>query len=386
MDKLFGFTDKELQNRIDKTKKYVEERNLEGYFVFNPYNIFYYGLYHYPGKRLIVLYIDFKGKVYAFTPKMEYHEALKVKVFDEVYAYDDDFSRNKDLYDFIMEHINLSSRSNKRIAVDSVGVEGYQRLKKFFKDVLIDDQTMRQRIIKSDEEVEMLKKSAYYSDFIVEKGKEILLPGATELGILNRAITKTVDKMIEDLGDVVYVPGGPAGALVPSGERTAIPHALPSGRSIKKGDTMILSCGTNVWGYRTECERTFFVGRPDKRKLEAFELMREAQELGIRLMKPGAVCQEIEKKVIKFITGAGYGKYIRHRTGHGKGLEEHEPPYIAAGDETVLEKGMIFSSEPGIYIEGFSGFRHSDTIVITEEACQVLTKYPKDIESMTIDL
>lgn len=243
---------------------------------------------------------------------------------------------------------------------------------------------MNQRQIKSPEEVEMLRKSAYYSDFIVEKGKEILAPGVTELGLLNRSITKTVDKMIEDMGDVIYVPGGPAGALVPSGVRTAIPHALPSGRVVEAGDTMILSCGTNVWGYRTECERTFFVGKPEARKVEAFKVMREAQELGIKLMKPGAVCEEIEKEVIRFISEAGYGQYIKHRTGHGKGLEEHEPPYIAAGDKTVLKPGMVFSSEPGIYIEGLSGFRHSDTVVITEDGCEVLTKYPKDIESMTI--
>ena len=79
-----------------------------------------------------------------------------------------------------------------------------------------------------------------------------------------------------------------------------------------------------------------------------------------------------------------YTHLIKHRTGHGKGLEEHEPPYIAAGDKTVLKPGMVFSSEPGIYIEGLSGFRHSDTVVITEDGCEVLTKYPKDIESMTI--
>lgn len=379
-----GFSESQLQERGDRTLEFVRQKKLEGYFIFNPYNIFYMGLYYYPGKRPVVLYIHCSGKVYAFTPKMEYHEALKAKVFDEVYAYDDDFSAQRDLYDFIREHIPTPSSPRKGVGVDTVNLEGYRRLEEIFGKVYRVDQVLCQRQIKSPEEVAMLRKSAYYSDYIVQKGKEILEPGITELGLLNRSITKTVDKMIEEMGEVVYVPGGPAGGLVPSGIRTAIPHALPSGKVVEKGDTMILSCGTNVWGYRTECERTFFVGEPGPRKKEAFQVMAAAQALGIQLMKPGAVCEEIERKVIQFISEAGYGQYMKHRTGHGKGLEEHEPPYIAAGDPTLLQPGMVFSSEPGIYIEGLSGFRHSDTVVITEEGCEVLTKYPKDIDSMTI--
>ncbi|MCR1899332.1 Xaa-Pro peptidase family protein [Irregularibacter muris] len=381
-----GFTLEEYQRRINEVVKFIHEEGLDGYLSFNPYNIFYLGLYYYPGKRPVVIYIHKTGEVYAFTPKMEYHGAKKLKQFTQVFAYDDDFHAKADLYDFINKNIQTKLSNKKRIAVDEVDIHGYQRLEEIFDYVVIRDQMMTIRQIKSQEEVDMLRKSALYSDYIVQVGKEMLKPGVTELGLLNRMITKTVDKMIEELGEVIYVPGGPAGALVPSGIRTAMPHALPSGKMVEGGDTMILSCGTNVWGYRTECERTFFAGEPDNKKIKAFQVMKEAQELGIQLMKPGAICEEVERKVIKFITDGGYGEYIRHRTGHGKGLEEHEPPYVAAGDGTIMRPGMVFSSEPGIYMEGFSGFRHSDTIVITEDGCEVLTQYPKDLDSMIIRL
>ena len=364
----------------------VNENNFDGFFVFNPYSIFYLGLYYYPGKRPVVLYIHKTGKTYAFTPKMEYHEACKLKQLNKVYSYDDDFSSKADLFDFLNRRLKSDFPYIKRVAADELDLYGYKRMNEIFSQAIIDDQIMNLRQIKSPEEIEMLKLSALYSDYMVASGKKMLKPGVTELGLLNRMTTETVDKMILDLGQVIYVPGGPAGSLVPSGIRTSTPHALPSARKVEKGDNMILSTGTNVWGYRTESERTFFVGEPDKRSRDAFEVMRKAQLYGIELMKPGAICQEVEIEVSRFIIDSGYGDCIKHRTGHGKGLEEHEPPYVAAGDETIMKTGMVFSSEPGIYIEGFAGFRHSDTLVITDDGCEVLTKYPKDLESMTLDI
>jgi len=270
------------------------------------------------------------------------------------------------------------------VAVDQVGLTAYQRLCDLFPNVSVEDMVFPSRIIKSDEEVTMLTASASYSDYIVGAGRAMLKPGVTELGLLNRMIVQTVDKMIEDMGEIIYVPGGPAGALVPSGPRTAMPHALPSARVVQENESMLLSCGANVCGYRTECERTFFLGSPSKEWRKAFEVMRRAQAMGIALMQPGAVCEDVDKQVLDFIRAEGYGDYIRHRTGHGKGLEEHETPYIAIGDKTVIQPGMIFSSEPGIYIEGMSGFRHSDIIWVSKDGPVVLTQYPKDLDSMII--
>jgi len=383
---LKGFTHKEYKGRIDRVVNFINEKELDGFFIFNPYNLFYLGLYYYPGKRPISILITKEGRTIAFTPKMEYHEACKIKHIDKVYAYDENFNEEADLFGYLERNFKIKDLNMKKVAADELGIESLGKMNDLFENVEISNGIMKIREIKSFEEIEMLKKAAYYSDYLVEKGKEMLKPGVTELGLLNRMITKTVDKMIDDMGDVIYVPGGPAGALVPSGIRTAMPHALPSGKTVEAGDTMILSCGANVWGYRIESERTFFLGEPEKERIEAFEVMRKAQLLAIELMKPGAVCENIEKEVVNYINKAGYGDYIKHRVGHGKGLEEHEEPYIAAGDKTVLKPGMIFSSEPGIYIEGLSGFRHSDIVLITENGNETLTKYPKDLKNMIITI
>ncbi len=381
-----GFSQAEYRRRIESVRDRIQEKGLDGALVLDPYNVFYLGLYYYPGKRPVMLYIHNDGTVLAVTPAMEAHEARKVPHFDVVTAYQDNYAPGSDLYDCLKDTVTAAVGHVRQVAVDQVDLTAYRRLVEIFPELTVEDVVFPSRIIKSAEEIQMLKASAAYSDTMVAVGRELLKPGITELGTLNRMITATVDKMIEELGDVVYVPGGPAGALVPSGPRTALPHALPSGRTLQPNEPMILSCGANVWGYRTECERTFFVGSPSPAWRKAFEVMRRAQEMAIELMQPGAVCQDIDRQVLDFIRSEGYGDYVRHRTGHGKGLEEHEPPYIALGDETVIQPGMIFSSEPGIYIEGMSGFRHSDIIWVSENGPEVLTQYPKDLDSMIIPL
>lgn len=379
-----GFSPQEYARRIASVRDRIQEKGLDGALIFDPYNVFYMGLYYHPGKRPVMLYLHHDGTLLAVTPAMEAHEARKVKHFAAVDAYEDNYAAGADRYDCLQATVTNAVGPVSKVAVDQVGLSAFRRLSDIFPELTVEDVVFPSRIIKSPEEITMLNVSATYSDTIVSVGKELLKPGMTELGMLNRMITRTVDKMIEDLGDVVYVPGGPAGALIPSGLRTALPHALPSGRKLQADEPMILSCGANVWGYRTECERTFFVGSPSKEWRKVFEVMREAQAMGIELMQPGAVCEEIDRQVLDFIRAKGYGDYIRHRTGHGKGLEEHETPYIAMGDTTVIQPGMIFSSEPGIYIEGFSGFRHSDIVWVSDDGPVVLTQYPKDLESMVV--
>jgi len=379
-----GFSQKEYKRRIESIRERIEDQGLDGALVLDPFNVFYLGLYYHPGKRPVMLYVHNDGTVVAVTPAMEVHEARKVPHFAVVDAYEDNYAAGSDRFDCLQATVAASVGRVSKVAADQIGLTDYRRLLEIFPELITEDVVFPSRIIKSAEEVEMLKISAVYSDYIVAAGRKLLKPGMTELGLLNRMTTATVDKMIEELDDVIYVPGGPAGALVPSGPRTALPHALPSGRAVQANESMMLSCGANVWGYRTECERTFFLGSPSKEWQKAFEVMRRAQLLGIELMQPGTICEDVDRQVRDFIRTEGYGEYIRHRTGHGKGLEEHETPYIAMGDTTVIEPGMIFSSEPGIYIEGMSGFRHSDIIWVSENGPVVLTHYPKDLDSMIV--
>jgi Xaa-Pro aminopeptidase len=112
--------------------------------------------------------------------------------------------------------------------------------------------------------------------------------------------------------------------------------------------------------------------------------MVEAQKAAMQAFGPGRKCSEVDKAATRIIRKMGCGALLRHHTGHGLGLEAHEPPWLDVGDDTMMKPGMIFSCEPGIYEPGFGGFRHSDTVVITEDGAEVITYYPRNIDSLTI--
>ncbi len=126
------------------------------------------------------------------------------------------------------------------------------------------------------------------------------------------------------------------------------------------------------------------VGKPSVKQKKYFEIMVKSQEAAINTISPGVKCCEVDKAVNKVLIEAGYKNLIRHHTGHGIGLEGHEPPWLDIGNDQELKPGMVVSCEPGIYEVGYGGFRHSDTVLVIEDGWEPITYYPKDLESLTI--
>jgi Xaa-Pro dipeptidase len=372
-------------NRVKSIQGYLSSNDLSGLFTFNPYNIFYTtGLFHFPTERPISIFIPQNGEPVLFIPVMEIEEAHHTPFKDIRHYFE--FPGLKNPIDWMVEETRKSFPQIKRIIVDSVSFALFKKMEEKLSPVTlkVDHVLHNMRLIKDELEIELLKTAGIYSDFIVKAGVQIAKPGISELELLQEMTNRTLNKMVQELSEVIYVPGGPAGGLVPSGIRTSMPHALPSAKKLARGETQILSCGANVGGYRVECERTCFIEDVTPRQEEAFIVMATAQQLALEAMRPGKTCAEVDAVALDYIRKEGFGEYLLHRTGHGKGLEEHEAPWIDAGDNTILLPGMVLSSEPGIYIEGFSGFRHSDTIVVTENEPLVLTKFPKSIEQLII--
>ena len=149
------------------------------------------------------------------------------------------------------------------------------------------------------------------------------------------------------------------------------------------GPNVALAAGkTN--GYGGELERTFFLGHvPDEAK-RPFDVMMEARELAFSLTKPGAIMHDVDLAVNNLLRMAGYGDNLLHRTGHGLGVTAHEAPFLAEGDHREIKPGMVYTIEPGIYIPGIGGFRHSDTVVVTETGNHNMTPWPDSIDEMTL--
>ncbi|MFW9811690.1 MAG: M24 family metallopeptidase, partial [Candidatus Thorarchaeota archaeon] len=213
--------------------------------------------------------------------------------------------------------------------------------------------------------------------------------GANEIDVTIRASTQGSQDMVSELGDE-YHPTGfslfPAIALYRGqiGPNSYFPHALSRGLVFKKGDTLVTGASSDVYGVQSELERTMFMGEPSKRQKELFDAMLAAQDAALDAAGPGVYCSDVDKAARQAFKDKGVIHLVRHHTGHALGLEGHERPFLDLGSEDILNPGMIFSCEPGIYEESFGGFRHSDTFVVTDEGIEVLTKYPRDLSSLII--
>ncbi len=245
------------------------------------------------------------------------------------------------------------------------------------------------RWVKDDDELRIMRRAMYFADFNVGAGRDFVRRNGsvTEDQILKASADAVADKMSKELNDVVGVGiDAPFGGLVPFGKRSAIPHAVPSKDRLKSGDALILSFGAQVGGYTVECERSFCVGKPNDYARRLFDAMLAAHDVGAENLKAGAVAEDVDKLSLDQIRKAGFEKFLRHRTGHGIGLEAHEAPWIAEGDKTVLTEGMTFSCEPGVYDPNWGGFRHSDTVVVRKNKGEILNSYPTRLEDMIIEI
>ncbi len=267
----------------------------------------------------------------------------------------------------------------KRIGIDHLSYRQWQVATRSHPNVSMSDLLYTMRLVKDSEEIKLLETASIYADFLVEKTREAIVFGYSEMDAYNYARDNTVQRMVNDIGDLVFINHGTTNGAVLYGPHSAHPHGLMSSLiKPKLGDVIEAGFGALVSMYESESEHTFIYGEPSKEVESYFYAMYNAWKAGIETATPGVRCCDVNKASLDEIRFAGYEEYLRHRMGHGKGIQEHEPPWIEEGDMTILEPGMIISDEPGLYVPGLGGFRHSDTLLITEDGCRRLTKYPRN--------
>jgi Xaa-Pro dipeptidase len=242
----------------------------------------------------------------------------------------------------------------------------------------------RLRLVKSPGEVAMIRRAAHYADWAVEQLLGASYPGATVAEGFARtgAVTRKIIREVADW-EILTTRVLMATWAAP---RSAQPHSIPAlGDRLESGPHVALAL-LRVNGYAAESERTFFTARPSPESRRAFRAMEEARALALRMIRPGVACGELDAAVNELLRTEGYaGEDCRlHRTGHGIGLGNHEAPWVAEGSADVLAENMVISVEPGIYLKGQGGFRHSDTVLVTRDGPESLTRYRSDIESLTI--
>ena len=242
---------------------------------------------------------------------------------------------------------------------------------------------------KSAAEVELIRESARWCEHAHRLLQEYSVPGSTEAQAGLRAGYETTLAMLEALGpgysgQLSSTDGASAGYRGQVGQRSAWAHAVAHNIPFEAGQVLVTETAAPVWGYNAELERAMIIGTPTDEMRRLFDHTVAAQQAAFDALRPGVTCADVDQAVIDYLEANDLLHYWRQHVGHGIGLRNHEAPFLDVGDFTVVEPGMVFTIEPGLYDDVIGGFRHSDTVVVTEDGIDILTSYPKDIESLTI--
>jgi Xaa-Pro dipeptidase len=379
------------KRKIVQVQAEMAKRKLDALVLLDAHNVIYTtGYFHLSTERPLAALIPKSGEPALFIPELEADQVKLwwVKDFETYFDYPGPENRIQ----WIFERVAKRGLRRGRIGVEEPTASRLKHMKAGAPGatfVPAGELIEHLRWVKDDAEIAIMRRAMEFADFTVEAGRKYITDkgSVTEDQILKASADAVADKMSRELRDVVGVGiDPPFGGLVPFGKRSAFPHAVPSKDRLQKGDALILSFGAQVGGYYVECERSFCIGKPSDYARRLFGAMLASHDTGVAQLKAGAVAENVDRRALAEIRKAGFAKFLRHRTGHGIGLQGHESPWIAEGDKTVLREGMTFSCEPGVYDPNFGGFRHSDTVVVRAGGGEILNRYPVRLDEMILEI
>ncbi|WP_434330693.1 aminopeptidase P family protein [Mycoplasma mycoides subsp. mycoides] len=341
----------------------LEKNNADAILLYSPENRYWFSKFHSSLGYLIItktqshLFLDGRYITAARNNK-NINKDIQLHHFSK--------SLKQDLIDI------LNQNNVKTLAFESdwTYFEQYQAYKDhWFKDFnLIGINCSKIRMIKDDWEIANIKKACDITDQVFQAALNFIKPGITEKQ-LQRFID---DKFLEFGADKISFD-----TIIASGVNGSMPHAVPSDKVINNNELITIDMGCFYNGYCSDQTRTIALGDVDPKLVEIYNIVYEAQSLGISLVKEGVIAGDIHKQVYDFIDKKGYGKYFDHGLGHGIGVEIHEEPSVGSTGSEVLKENMTITIEPGIYIPDLGGVRIEDDVLVTKTGCKLLTSSPR---------
>lgn len=249
--------------------------------------------------------------------------------------------------------------------------ETYARLKEKNPQILLlpESDDIGIRSVKDEGEIALIREACEIASRTLISLREFIKPGIRE----REVALELEHRMRQNDAEGASFP-----TIVASGANAALPHASAGSRKFMPGDAVVIDFGAIYEGYHSDETYTFFLGHASSQQKEFYEIVKEAHDRAIAAVKAGVACCDIDRIARGYIEEAGAGNYFSHGTGHGVGLDVHEPPRIAAPSKAILEAGMVVTIEPGVYLPCQWGIRIEDTVLVKKDGCELLTNIPKD--------
>ena len=353
--------------KLSRTNKILEKMKQKGInqaLISDSYSIFYLTEYlEHPGERFFAVLLDENGNHKLFI--------------NALFPLEQDLGLEKVVYSDTDNPIELLAKyipNGSVVGIDKVlparfllPLMNHLPENKFVDVSQIVD---RVRMIKDDEEKELMRRASLLNDKACQRVINSISEGKSE---------KDVAKDLLAIHEELKVDGLSFDPIIAYGANGANPHGTVGDRYVKPGDAIIIDMGGIKDNYCSDMTRTVFWQQPSEKAREIFEIVLEAQKRGVSAVKPGVRFCDIDAACRDYITEKGYGEFFTHRTGHHIGLECHEYGDISSINETKCEPGMIFSIEPGIYLPGEFGVRIEDLVLVTEDGCEALNKLNKEL-------
>ncbi len=351
-----------MSERLNKFRKLIEQNNVDAMIITNPLNRYYLsGFDGTAGVLLIGL-----DKAYLVTDFRYVAQAAAQAPQFTVLRWKDD------LYKWLAPLIKDGGWMKLGFESKHVVYSVYGEMKDKLSVELIplDEAAEKLRIIKSDAELDILRRGAKMTDRAFDFVRSLIRPGMSEKEL---ALELEIFLLKQGADETSFR------FIVASGKRGAMPHGTASEKIMSDGELVTIDFGAVFERYVTDMTRTVALGSIDERGREIYGIVLKAQEKSAAAVKPGLQCSEVDAAARKIISEAGYGSYFGHGLGHGVGLEAHEQPVLNPRSKTVLKPGMVATVEPGIYLPDWGGVRIEDMVCVTDNGPEILTKSPREL-------
>ena len=387
--------DAEFEQRGAAVAEHARERGLAGVVLFdNAYVLYYTGFAFIPTERPAALVVNADGERGLFVPRLEREHAQANATVQHVSDYPE-YPSERHPMEALRELLERMSVQGA-IGSDHDGypwILGYrgptlteltgsapEKITAFVED---------QMAIKSSAEIALIRESAKWGNLAHVLLQRYTRVGLTETEVTQRASHEATLAMLDAIGPIYraqngFFDGAGAGYRGQIGRNAAIPHALANNISFREGDVLVTGASAPVWGYLSELERTMVIGEPSEQQRRLFDHMVALQDIAFQAIRPGARCSDVDRAVRSYYDEHQLWDLWKHHVGHAIGLRYHEGPFLDIGDDTEIRPGMVFTVEPGLYSAEVGGFRHSDTVVVTDAGIEFLTYYPRDLDSLTL--